>query len=349
MGSNAIARTRAQIANDAQKMWMGLVALGVTLGITQVPAAAFKTILEAFKTALGVYNTARGTRKAAATAVRNSQKALRDWLIVVRGILIGDFGNGWSQDWASAGFVQPSTAIPSRVADQIELAGKLGQFFTANPSMEVPDRDVTALQAGILVKAVEDAEDPLLVAEEALKAANTTLETTETTLVTKMGDVITILGVTLSRDDSRWERFGLNMPATPTTPAKPTGLHATPMDAQVLLECDAMPLATRYRFRRKVEGVDTKYKLVASSPTPMVTVDDVGAGLTSLYIVQAVNGPSQSVASDPITVVTPVTAPAAKPAISEAELAPLAAIAPNGTSNGNGRSNGSSLSSSRIQ
>jgi hypothetical protein len=52
-------------------------------------------------------------------------------------------------------------------------------------------------------------------------------------------------------------------------------------------------------------------------------------------IVQAVNGSSQSVASDPITVDMPVaTAPAAeaKPALS-LDVAPLGAIAP---SNGNG-------------
>ncbi len=340
MAQNAIARNRAQIESLGDKMWMGLVALGVTLGITQITAAAFKVLLEAFKSALGIYNSARGTRKTAAGLVRTNQKALKDWLMVVRGILVGDFGNDWSDDWASAGFVQPSTAVPTRLVDQIALAGKLGKFFTANPGMEVPDRNVTAVKAGELVDAVNEAEDPLLEARTALKAANTSLRTAQTGLVTKMSFLIKILSGTLSRDDARWERFGLNIPATQTTPAKPTGLQATVMGAQLLLECDAMPLATRYRFRRKIEGVDAKYNLVASSTTPMVTVDGVAAGLTSLYIVEAVNGPSQSVASDPITVVAPL-APEAKPANAKGEVTRRAAISPDVKSNGNGHGNGS--------
>ncbi len=114
------------------------------------------------------------------------------------------------------------------------------------------------------------------------------------------------------------------------------------MGSEVLLECDAMPLATRYRYRRMIEGVDTTYQLVASSRTPMAMLEGVAGGLSMLFTAEAVNGGAQSVPSDPITVVTPSTAeaPVAKAAISEAELAPLAAISPNGSSNGNGSTNG---------
>ena len=130
------------------------------------------------------------------------------------------------------------------------------------------------------------------------------------------------------------------MPATPTTPGKPTGLHATVMGTQVLLECDVMQYATRYRFRTKIAGVDTKYKLAASGPQPMTALEGIAAGLTLEIIVQAVNGSSQGVASDPITVTMPTMATGSKPeTIGEAELAPLAAIQPSG--NGNGTANGS--------
>ena len=104
------------------------------------------------------------------------------------------------------------------------------------------------------------------------------------------------------------------------------------MGSQLLLECDATPLATRYRFRRKIVGVDEKYKLVGSSLTPMTMLEGVAAGLTMDIIVQAVNGGSQSVASNPIAVVTTADA-ASEP--SEDELAPLAGISPNGNGNGN--------------
>src|SRR5450432_3496500 len=146
-------------------------------------------------------------------------------------------------------------------------------------------------------------------------------------LVGNMRFPIKILTGTLGKDDPRWEAFGLNVPGTDTTPAAPTGLRATVMDSEVLLECDATPLATSYRYRRKIVGVDAQYVLVASSLTPMATLQDVAAGMTMEIIAQAVNGPSQSVASDPITVDMPEAAApeaGAKPAVS-LEAAPLAA------------------------
>lgn len=71
----------------------------------------------------------------------------------------------------------------------------------------------------------------------------------------------------------------------------------------------------------------------------MATLDGIAAGLTLSVIVQAVNGSSQGVASDPIAVTMPTTSAAAKPeTVADTELAPLAAIQPNGnsTSDGNG-------------
>lgn len=167
----------------------------------------------------------------------------------------------------------------------------------------------------------------------------------KTDLLKLIGDVVTNLDKKLAKDDPRWLAFGLQMPSTQTTPSAPTGLHATVMDSQILLECDAMPFATRYRFRTKIVRLDTKCKLAASSLTPLAVLEGAAVGITLEIIAQAVNGGSQSVASEPILVTMPATPAAAKPAVSEEELAPLAAIAPNGNGNGNG--NGS-LAASRL-
>lgn len=58
------------------------------------------------------------------------------------------------------------------------------------------------------------------------------------------------------------------------------------------------------------------------------------------------NGSAQGVASNPILVTMPAAAAAAEPetAMTDAELAPLAAIAPNGNGNGSGSYAGSRLS-----
>ena len=107
--------------------------------------------------------------------------------------------------------------------------------------------------------------------------------------------------------------------------------------SQLYLECDAMEYATRYRFRGKIVGLDDKYKLLASSVTPMVKLEGVAAGLTLEIIAQAVDGNSQGVACAPILVTMPLTESKSEASASSApELAPLSAITPNG--NGSRRS-----------
>ena len=320
-------------------MKAGLAALATTLGITQMTAASFGALLAAFNAALGTYNSARSDRQAASNLYHGKVDDLVVWLKVVRGILTGDFGDHWNTMWAQAGFVQPSTAIPRRLQDKIALSLKLAQFFTTSPQYEVSEKDVTAAKATELHDAIVAAQDPLQTANVALKTAEDALKAAQSALVAKMRFLIKILSGTLTKDDPRWQAFGLNIPATPSTPAAPTGLHATVMGANVLLECDPSALGKRYRFRGRIVGLETEYKLVATSRVPMALVKDAPSGVTVDYIVQAVNQGSQSKPSDPVSVTIPSAVAqeaAAKPAISEAELAPLTAIAPNSNGNGNG-------------
>jgi hypothetical protein len=344
MAQNTISKIRAQISGLGEKMRAGLTLLGVTLGITQITAASFGALLAAFNAALAVYNSARSSEQVAYDLFHSKEDDIMAWLKVVRGILTGDFGDRWNTMWAQAGFVQPSTAIPRRLQDRIALVQQLAVFFTDNPTYEVPEKDVTAAKATELYDAVQGAQSPLQTANVALKTAEGVLRTAQGALVKNMQSLIKILSATLSRTDPRWQAFGLNIPGDNTTPDAPTGLRATVMGSDILLECDPTPLATRYRFRRKIIGIDNDYTLVASSATPMAMLHDVVGGFTMEFIVQAINGGSQSRPGDPIVVTIPAAAgsePQAKPA---EPLAELAAIAPNGNGNGNGSYAGSRLS-----
>ena len=146
--NNTLPANRGLLSGLGEKIKMGLAALAVTLGITQITEAGFGVILTAFNDTLGVYNAARGKRQSAANLVKSTRKELYDWLKMVRGIFLGDFGNQWNQQWASAGFVQPHTAVPQRLQDQLSLALQIAKFFTANPSYEIPAKDVTATKGG---------------------------------------------------------------------------------------------------------------------------------------------------------------------------------------------------------
>ena len=330
----------------ATKMYNGLVAFAAAIPVTMVTAAQMLASRTAFKNAGDTFNAARTALNNAHRDAKPAQKALYDWLVTARAVIALRMGDRWSPQWAAAGFVAPSTQVPKTIDGQIALGQSLVTYFTDNPSFERPDMEVTEAKATELTDAAVEGQGDVSTAEQALTAARDARGPAKSNLLKLMSTVVANLDKKLEPDDPRWLAFGLQLPWTQTTPAAPTGLRATVMGSEVLLECDAMPLATRYRFRRKIVGVDDKYKLVASSLTPMAMLEGVASGLTMEFIAQAVNGGSQSVASDPVTVTTNAGA-AAKPETetSSDELAPLAAISPNGNGNGNG--NGS-LAVSRI-
>ena len=351
MAQNTIDKTRAALVAQATKMKMGLGTLGALLGITQMTAATFGAVLTAFTAAQGNYNQARGNEEAAYNAYHANLAAIQTWLKVVRGVLVGYYGNNYNMNWAAAGFVQPSTAIPRKIADQIALVVKLQGFFTANPDKEVSDLNVTALQAAALLEALDEAEDPLLQAETATRSMLGLLTRAETALTGKMRMLIDILKGILSATDPRWETFGLNIPATPTTPGVPQHVILTQSGSNVLAQWDAVALATRYRVRMMILGVDTKYRLVASGTEPMALISDLLPGAQINVIVQAVNGDAQGKASEPVVYTVPATAtentepvtaaePAKAAAVPVAELSLPVVTVPNGKRNGNGNGNG---------
>ena len=347
MAQNAIDTNRAALVALAMKMKMGLATLGALLGITQMTATTFGAVLTAFKTAVGNYNQARGKEQAAYNVYHAKLADIMAWLKIVRGLLVGFFGNSYNMNWASAGFVQPRTAIPRKIEDQVALVGKLGQFFATNPSYEVPDRAATAAQATALLDALDAAEDPLLQAQTATRSTLDLLTTAETNLTREMRMLIGILKGLLSPSDPRWESFGLNIPATHTMPGAPQNVTVAPAGDGTLVQWDPVALATRYRVRMMVVGVDTKYRLVASGAEPMGLIVGLLPGATILVIVQAVNGSAEGKASEPVSYTVPVmvaepseTVPAPEPV--KATVAPVeelilpAVTAPNGKRNGNG-------------
>lgn len=138
------------------------------------------------------------------------------------------------------------------------------------------------------------------------------------------------------------------MPSQSTTPGQPTGLTAQMNDAGALaLGCDPTPLATRFRFRKRIVGVEDKFSLAASSPTPMAILKDVVPGQTLELIVQAVNGNQQGVASEPIQFTIPPVVKATRGGVTETVTAvdkgPALETSVSTSNGANGHANGSRL------
>jgi len=338
MGNNPIPNTNGPFIQLANNMSTGLTQLGATLGITQITPEAFQGYITAFVNADNDFNTARSDRHEASDNYRTATKALARWLEVVRLSLAQRFGNRWSTAWAQAGFINNSTKVPDRLADQMTLGQQLVSFFTANPSYELPQIDVTAAQGTTLTNAV-------LTAQQARNDAKTTSKTTKDldatarlALAYEMRLLIQILTKLLGPDDPRWNTFGLNMPSANTTPGQPVNVAAS-LDASgnILVSCDAVPLATRYRWRMLLVDVDNKYSLAARTVAPLGVIKGVQPGLTVQIIVQAVNVTQQGVASEPIQFTVPPVAAALAAVEPHVKSAVTAVAKGNGNGHGNGK------------
>ena len=130
------------------------------------------------------------------------------------------------------------------------------------------------------------------------------------------------------------------MPGASVTPGQPVNVTAQLDDTgAIVAQCAATALATRYRWRTRIAGVQAEYQLVARTTEPLAVIPEVMAGQTVEIIVQGVNGNNQGVASEPVFFTLPVAAKAAgyrNLAVSATE-GPEAVESSNGHRNGNRR------------
>lgn len=230
-------------------------------------------------------------------------------MLGVSNTLATKFGTRWNTEWAQAGFINHTTAIPSKIEDRLALTLALVNFFTATPSFEVPSLNQTAAYGTTLRNAALTGQQAWTVATIKFNDAGAAWNTAYTTLTDGMRALLRNLSSVLGDEDPRWLSFGFGKPATPTTPGKPVNVTAQlDQTGSIMVQNDAVPLATRYRYRRMIVSVETSYTLATSSKEPIGTIQGILPGQTVQIIVQAVNGSLQGVASDPIQFTIPPVA-----------------------------------------
>ena len=344
MAQNPLPTNGGQLIALGIKMHAGIISIGPGVPVTMVNAPQLQTVLDAFIAADGAFNAARSARQAASDTYQATCGAIYDWLLAVRKVLAVRFGARWSTEWAQAGFTDATTAVPTKVEDRISLVLSLANFFIANPSYEVASLDVTAAQGTLLRNAALSAQQVLTTALANLTTIGDTWATAYDKLTTVMRRLMRNLDGMLKPNDPRWVQFGLNIPASPSTPGQPANLSAHTDDTgAIVVQCDAVALATRYRWRMLRVGVEVDYQLATSSPVPIGTIADVPPGQLVQIIVQAVNGSQQSVASEPLKFRMP---PAQSPAPQRSVVLNASATDetyPDAAGNGNGHGHGNGI------
>lgn len=259
---------------------------------------------------------------------------LKEWLVTTRVVLGRSLGEKWSAAWAAAGFINNSTAVPADNMSRIALATSLETYLTNNPDEERTDMNVTADTAGTMAETLQGLQAEVTDAKEALKTSDALRQPARAAAVSVISTLIANLNKKLAPDDPRWIAFGFPMPASQKTPAAPQNVSvALDSTGAMIVTCAAVPLATRYRCRMLIVGVDTKYRLVFSGPQPLGQITSVQPGVTVQIIMQAVNGSAQSVASEPVVFTVPVVSAPTEAKTDLAQPAPVATVA----SNGNGK------------
>ena len=325
-------------------MVVGMTQFSTVLKLTLITTAQMQTNLTAFANQDAAFNAARSAQQTASDAYQPALAAVYDWLLGVSNTLATRFGTRWSREWAQAGFINNTTAIPTKIEDRLSLVLALVDFFTKNPSYEVPSMNQTAAYGTTVRTTALNAQAAVTAAAVAINSISATWQTAYDTLVKGMRALLDNLRNVLAADDPRWLAFGLQMPATPTTPGQPVNVTAHLDDTGALVvQCDAVPLATRYRWRMLLVGLQPDYSLAASTPGPIGAIPGVPPGQTAQIIVQAANGNLQGVASDPIQFPVPPTvtkSAATQHAALEENPTPRSHPNGNGHRNGNGNGNG---------
>lgn len=162
-----------------------------------------------------------GARQALTTLYETLQTRDAEGTTVLRNCrlrLVKLLGTQYSTAWGTAGFPNQSTAVPDTQDERFTLLGALKAYFVANPAAESVDMEATAAICTTAHTNVSNARAAVNVGEQAVTDEKAAEAIAVKTLRKRVRGLINELGQLIADDDSRYEAFGLNIPANPSAP-----------------------------------------------------------------------------------------------------------------------------------
>src|ERR1041384_5701085 len=198
------------------------------VGLKQNKEADIRPDLTAAQAAENNFQSKRATKTAKTTVQTVVDSNGKAFIGAAKKVLEIHLGSQWSQTWATAGFVNNSTAIPTTIEERQTCLNSLKIYFTNNPGHENAPLSLTAAQADALYTALSDARSAVNAAVTAVGAAKQTRDTAVDDLRARMSGLVGELGQLLEDDDPLWYAFGLSRPSDPETPGVPDAPVRTP-------------------------------------------------------------------------------------------------------------------------
>ncbi len=232
------------------------------------------------------------------------QDAAYDVAFGIRDSLKRKLGRKYSTEWSGTGF-DSSLEIPRGVAALEQLLRTLNNFYTEDPTLEVPDV-ATALMAGEAADALTVAQTALTVKRGAVRALRTARKQKEKVLRARIRGVVEELNRALGPLDGRWDAFGLNQPGLQQVPERPRKVTVV-MQAggAAAVKWQKTPRAEYYRLWLKVIGVDEE-AIPVGSPTDLdYMIESMPAASQVEVSISAANNGGESARSEVVVVITP--------------------------------------------
>ncbi len=282
----------------------GATTHGSTLNLLHYPLLVLVAIHTAAMTALAAYETGKQTLRGLRESLDAAVTDARAFAMLARDILKPDFGVEFSEAWTVVGFID-SLRLPTNVNELIFLLERMVAFFTANPTLEIASKNITAAHAQVVLDALKAARkavnDQETIVENLKTVRDEKLEAVRKALRGLFGE----LSNQLDPLDPRWKAFGFNLPGATETPEVPTNLSVIligPTAASI--KWSAAARAEYYRVWMKIHGSATDYETVGSPADLDFTLENLPANSMVDIVISAVNNGGESAVSEAFTITT---------------------------------------------
>ncbi|MDB6024560.1 MAG: hypothetical protein JWM68_783 [Verrucomicrobiales bacterium] len=282
----------------------GATTHGPTLNLLHFPLLVLVAIYTAAMTALATYETGKQTLRDLRVALEAARSEARAFAMLARDILKPIFGTVYSEAWNVVGFVD-SLEVASNVDELIFLLERIVAFFTANPTLEIASRNITAAHAQIVLDGLKNARKAVNDQETVVENLKTVRDEKLDAVRAALRGLFDELSNQLDPLDPRWKAFGFNMPGADETPDVPENLSAILIGpTAAAMKWGASARAGHYRVWQRVIGVDAEPVAVGSPADIDFNLENLPAASTVEIYVSAVNNGGESQLSEKITIVT---------------------------------------------
>lgn len=190
----------------------------VTVGIKQNTEAVLRAALDAAVTAKQTHGAKDVLVNQKYVLLHEADEAGETVLKNCRLRMVNLYSGQFNSNWQAAGWPDESTAIPDSQDKRFSLLNGMKNYFTTNPATESADLGATAAICAAAHAAISGARAAVNTAEFNQSNAMKAHKDGYKSLRKRVRGFITELGTLLADDDTRYELFGLNVPANPSAP-----------------------------------------------------------------------------------------------------------------------------------